>query len=174
MSEAQALAIRPLGAADLADYKRLRDDMLALHPEAFTSDAESDVLGEPADYLHRLGLERPGGGQFLLGAWRAQRLLGAIGCERETRLKVRHIGHVIGMMVRPEARGAGVGARLLVACIAEARQAGMEMLTLTVTAENASAVRLYERHGFAAYGNLRRALKIGGRYHDKLHMALVL
>ena len=27
--------IRPLGAADLADYKRLRDDMLALHPEAF-------------------------------------------------------------------------------------------------------------------------------------------
>ena len=48
------------------------------------------------------------------------------------------------------------------------------MLTLTVTAENASAVRLYERHGFAGYGTLRRAIKVGGRYHDKLHMALVL
>ena len=37
-----AATIRPLAAADLADYKRLRDDMLALHPEAFTSDAESE------------------------------------------------------------------------------------------------------------------------------------
>ena len=166
--------IRPLGAADLADYKRLRDDMLALHPEAFTSDAETEAKKEPADYLHRLGLDRRDGGHFMLGAWRGRRLVGAIGCEREERLKVRHIGHVIGMMVRPEARGHGIGALLLEACIADARQAGLEMLTLTVTAENESAVRLYERHRFAAYGTLRRALKIGSRYHDKLHMALTL
>jgi len=169
-----AATIRPLGAADLADYKRLRDEMLALHPEAFTSDAESEAAKEPTDYLHRLGLERLDGGHFVLGAWRGKRLLGAIGCEREARLKVRHIGHIIGMMVRPEARGGGIGALLLDACIGEARHAGLEMLTLSVTAENAGAVRLYERHGFAAYGTLRRAIKVGGRYHDKLHMALVL
>ena len=100
--------------------------------------------------------------------------LGAIGCEREERLKVRHIGHVIGMMVRPEVRGQGIGSLLLEACIAEARHAGLEMLTLTVTAENAGAIRLYERHRFVAYGTLGRALKIGSRYHDKLHMALTL
>jgi ribosomal protein S18 acetylase RimI-like enzyme len=170
----RAPLIRPLGAADLADYKRMRDDMLALHPEAFTSDAESEAQKEPADYLHRLGLDRRDGGHFVLGAWRARQLVGAIGCEREERLKVRHIGHVIGMMVRPEVRGQGIGALLLEACIAEARHAGIEMLTLTVTAENASAVRLYERHRFIAYGTLRHALKIGNRYHDKLHMALTL
>jgi ribosomal protein S18 acetylase RimI-like enzyme len=169
-----AAVIRPLGAADLADYKRLRDDMLALHPEAFTSDADSEAQKEPADYLHRLGLDRRDGGQFVLGAWRGRRLVGAIGCEREERLKVRHIGHVIGMMVRPELRRQGLGTLLLEACIAEARRAGLEMLTLTVTAGNASAIRLYERHGFVAYGTLRRALKIGDRYHDKLHMALAL
>jgi Acetyltransferases, including N-acetylases of ribosomal proteins len=166
--------IRPLGAADLADYKRLRDEMLALHPEAFTSDAESEASKEASDYLHRLGLDRRDGGHFVLGAWRGRRLVGAIGCEREKRLKVCHIGHVIGMMVRPEARGRGIGALLLEACIADARQAGLELLTLTVTAENASAVRLYERHRFVAYGTLRHALKIGNRYHDKLHMALTL
>jgi ribosomal protein S18 acetylase RimI-like enzyme len=170
----RAPLIRPLGAADLADYKRMRDDMLALHPEAFTSDAESEAQKEPADYLHRLGLDRRDGGHFVLGAWRARQLVGAIGCEREERLKVRHIGHVIGMMVRPEVRGQGIGALLLEACIAEARHAGIEMLTLTVTAENASAVRLYERHRFIAYGTLRHALKIGNRYHNKLHMALTL
>jgi ribosomal protein S18 acetylase RimI-like enzyme len=170
----QAVTIRPLGAADLADYKRLRDEMLALHPEAFTSDAEGDAGKEPTDYLHRLGLERRDGGQFMLGVWRGKRLVGAIGCERDPRRKVRHIGHVIGMMVRPEARGAGLGTLLVEACIAEARHAGLEMLTLTVTADNAGAVRLYERHGFTGYGTLRRALKVDSRYHDKLHMALVL
>jgi len=174
VSEAKAIAIRPLGSADLADYKRLRDDMLALHPEAFTSDAESESHKAPADYLHRLGLERRDGGQFLLGAWRRDRLVGAIGCERDERRKVRHIGKVIGMMVRPEARCAGIGALLLEACIADARQAGVETMILTVTAENAGAVRLYERHGFVAYGTLRRAIKVAGRYHDKLHMALAL
>jgi len=170
----EAVAIRPLGSADLADYKRLRDDMLALHPEAFTSDAESESDKAPADYLHRLGLERRDGGHFVLGAWRAAPLVGAIGCERDERLKVRHIGKVIGMMVRPEARGAGIGALLLEACIGQARRAGLETLILTVTAENAGAVRLYERHGFVGYGTLPRAIKVGDRYHDKLHMARAL
>jgi ribosomal protein S18 acetylase RimI-like enzyme len=169
-----AVVIRPLAAADLADYKRLRDAMLVAHPEAFTSDAESEAAKDPLDYLHRLGLDRDDGGQFLLGAWHDSRLLGAIACDRQERLKVRHIGHVIGMMVRAEARGRGIGAQLLEACIAEARHAGLEMLTLSVTAGNASAIRLYERHRFVAYGNLRRALKVGATYHDKLHMALVL
>jgi len=44
----------------------------------------------------------------------------------------------------------------------------------TVTAGNASAVQLYERLGFVRYGTLRRALRIGTEYHDKLHMALML
>ncbi|HEY4957136.1 MAG TPA: GNAT family N-acetyltransferase [Caldimonas sp.] len=169
-----AVVIRPLAVADLADYKRLRDEMLAAHPEAFTSDPSSEATKEPFDYLPRLGLDRRDGGHFLLGAWRDGELLGAIGCEREARLKVRHIGHVIGMMVRAEARGGGIGSRLLEACIAEARHAGLEMLTLTVTAENASAVRLYERHRFIAYGKLPRALKVDKTYHDKLHMVLGL
>jgi ribosomal protein S18 acetylase RimI-like enzyme len=168
------VVIRPLATADLADYKRLRDAMLAAHPEAFTSDAESEADKEPLDYLQRLGLDRDDRGHFVLGAWRETRLVGAIGCERETRLKVRHTGHIIGMMVRAEARGRGIGAELLEACIAEARHAGLEMLTLTVTGDNASAIRLYERHRFVTYGNLQRALKIGSKYHDKLHMVLVL
>ena len=48
------------------------------------------------------------------------------------------------------------------------------MLTLTVTAENEAAIRLYERHRFVGYGTLGHALKIGSRYHAKLHMARML
>jgi RimJ/RimL family protein N-acetyltransferase len=169
-----AAVIRALGAPDLADYKRLRDEMLAAHPEAFTSDAAAESQRVPADYAHRFGLEGDDRAHFVLGALIGPRLVGAIGCERDDRAKVRHIGHVIGMMVRPEARRHGLGAELLVACIDTARRAGLEMLTLTVTAGNAEAVRLYGRHGFVAYGTLRRAIRIGSAYHDKLHMSLTL
>ena len=119
------VVIRALGAADLADYKRLRDEMLTAHPEAFTSDASTESRKVPGDYLHRLGTDRDDGGQFVLGAWIGKRLVGAIGCERDERLKVRHVGHVIGMMVRPTVRRLGIGAKLLVACIDETRRAGL-------------------------------------------------
>ena len=171
-----AVAIRQLAAADLPAYKGLRDEMLEAHPEAFTSDATEEQAKEPTDYLHRLGLDRLERGQFVLGAWRGERLVGAIGCERDRRRKGRHIGHIVGMMVRPEARGQGIGRDLLQGLIGECRRIdGMEMLTLTVTAGNAPAVRLYESSGFVVYGNLRRAIRLAnGKYHDKLHMVLPL
>jgi ribosomal protein S18 acetylase RimI-like enzyme len=171
-----AIAIRPLAVADLAAYKQLRDEMLSAHPEAFTSDAAAEQNKEPADYLQRLGLDRPDGGQFLLGAWSSGQLLGAIGCERDARLKVRHIGHIVGMMVRSEARRRGVGRALLAALIGEARRCfDIDMLTLTVTAGNTAAIRLYETSGFVAYGTLERAIRLaGGRYHAKVHMVLML
>ena len=170
------VAVRPLGAADLSAYKLLRDEMLFTHPEAFTSDAAEERVKEPADYLQRLGLDRRERGHFVLGAWHGDRLVGAIGLERDRRRKGRHVGHVVGMMVRPEARGNGVGRELLDALIGEARRSeGMEMLTLTVTAGNAAAVGLYETSGFVCYGRLDRAIKLAsGRYHDKLHMVLAL
>jgi GNAT superfamily N-acetyltransferase len=171
-----AVAIRPLGAEDLAAYKALRDAMLEAHPEAFTSDAAEERAKEPADYLQRLGLDRRERGQFVLGAWRGDRLVGAIGCERDRRRKGRHVGLVVGMMVRPEARRLGVGRQLLHGLIGECRRTdGLEMLILTVTGGNTAAVRLYESCGFTVYGELPRAIRLGpGQYHDKLHMVRVL
>ena len=96
-------------------------------------------------------------------------------CERDPRAKVRHIGHVIGMMVSADAQGLGIGGGLLEACMAEARTAqGLVMLTLTVTAGNAAAVHLYERAGFVRYGRLERAICVDGVYHAKDQMVLTL
>ncbi len=166
--------VRPLAAADLADYKALRDEMLLAHPEAFTSDAAAERHKEPADYLQRLGVDRPEGGHFLLGALRGRRLVGSIGCERDPRLKVRHIGRVIGMMVRREARRQGIARALLEAGIGEARRAGLDTLVLTVTEGNDAAVSLYASAGFVTCGRLPRAIKLGGVYHAKLEMTLAL
>lgn len=172
---ALGLAIRRLEERDLPAYKALRDEMLAADPEAFTSDAETEARRAPSSYRSRLGLDRPDGGQFVIGAWIGERLVGAIGCERDERIKVRHLGHLIGMMVKRDARGAGIGAALLEACIAEARRApGLEILTLTVTAGNVPATKLYERAGFVRFGTLPRAIRVGERYLDKDHMVLHL
>ena len=167
------VTIRRLVPADLAAYKALRDHMLAAHPESFTSDPAPERA--PESYLSRLGLQRPEGGEFTLGAWQLGHLVGAVSCERDARAKVRHIGHIIGMMVRSEIRGQGIGRALLEACIAQARAAdGLMMLTLTVTAGNAAAVHLYERAGFVRYGCLQRAILVDGVYHAKDQMSLSL
>jgi ribosomal protein S18 acetylase RimI-like enzyme len=75
------------------------------------------------------------------------------------------------MYVRPEARRLGVG-RLLLAQVLTAADAmpGVRQVTLTVTADNRPARRLYEAHGFVAYGQAPEALFVGGTYHDDLLM----
>jgi ribosomal protein S18 acetylase RimI-like enzyme len=167
------IGIRRLAADDLQAYKELRDEMLALHPEAFTSDAPTESARPATAYVPRLGLDRPEGGQFTLGAWQGERLVGAISCERERRVKVRHIVHVVGMMVRPELRGRGIGRSLVDAFVAEARRAeGIELATLTVTSSNGGAVGLYEAAGFTRYGKLVHAMKLGDTYLDKDLMVL--
>ena len=170
-----AVEVRRLQSAELAAYKALRDATLADDPSAFTSDAETESRKAPDAYLPRLGLDAPLGGVFTIGALRDGMLLGAVSCERDMRIKVRHIGHIVGMMVRTDQRGRGIGRLLVDACVAEARRgAGVEMLTLTVTASNAGAVRLYERAGFVRYGSLPHAIKVGDRYHAKDQMVLML
>jgi ribosomal protein S18 acetylase RimI-like enzyme len=170
---APELLVRDVAADNLPAYKALRDELLALHPEAFTSDAETEQAKPASSYRARIGVGDSA--RFTLGAWVGERLVGAISCERDERVKVRHIGHIVGMMVRAEARGRGVGRALLNACIAQARDArGIEMLTLSVTASNASAVALYEGAGFKRYGRLVHAIKLGDTYHDKDLMVLSL
>ncbi len=167
--------IRRLGTDDLTAYKALRDAALAAYPSAFTSDA-AEVRGHAAEsYRSRLGLDRPEGGKFTLGAWQGEALVGAISCERDARIKVRHIGHIVGMIVSGQHQRHGVGAALLAACVNEARESdGLEMLTLTVTAGNTPAIRLYEAAGFVRYGSLQRAIFVDGRYFDKDQMVLAL
>jgi ribosomal protein S18 acetylase RimI-like enzyme len=169
----EAVSIRLLAAPDLADYKELRDRMLAQYPDAFTSDAATEVLKPAASYAARIGGADCAEGHFTLGAYSGDRLVGAITCERQRRSKVRHIGHMVGMMVDGAAQGRGVGKALLQRCIELARVAdGLEMLTLTVTSTNLAAIALYRQLGFECFGTQRRAIKHAGRYHDKDHMVL--
>jgi ribosomal protein S18 acetylase RimI-like enzyme len=167
------IAIRMLGPADLGAYKTLRDLLLASYPEAFTSDASIERQRAPETYLARLAGVSGNGFPFTLAAWRGERLVGAVSCERDTRVKVRHLVRLVGMMVDPAARGAGIGGALVAACVDTVQsRSGVEMLTLSVTSDNSAAIRLYERAGFVRYGRLDRAIRVGAIYYSKDLMVL--
>jgi RimJ/RimL family protein N-acetyltransferase len=167
------VTIRALDAGDRTAYKMLRDHALAHHEEAFTSDAATEAQRSAESYARRLGADADG--SFTLGAFRGDRLVGAITCERDPRTKVRHLGHVVGTMVHADEIGRGVGRALLDALIERAAtDAQIQQLTLSVTASNAAAVRLYARAGFTRYGTLPHAIQVAGRFHDKDLMLLKL
>ena len=167
------LRIGALAEADLGAYKALRDHVLTHFEEAFTSDAAAEAQRSAQSYRERLGSDAQGG--FTLGAWRGERLVGAITCERDPRSKVRHVGHIVGMMVMRDEQGQGVGRALLDGLIALASaDAELHQLTLSVTASNRAAVTLYERASFTRYGSLPRAIRVAGRFFDKDLMVLSL
>lgn len=61
------------------------------------------------------------------------------------------IGELESLAVAPEARGAGVGHRLMDECRALLREHGVEYWTVGVVEVNEDAVRLYLREGFRPY-----------------------
>jgi RimJ/RimL family protein N-acetyltransferase len=173
MSSLPDLAVRELHDNDLDAYKALRDHALAHHEEAFTSDATAEARRTAQSYAARLGNDNTRA--FTLGAFRGDRLVGAVTCDHDARIKVQHIGHITGMMVHADEQGRGVGRALINALIERASaDAELHQLTLNVTAGNAVAERLYERSGFVRYGTLPRAIRVGSRFLDKHHMLLNL
>lgn len=166
--------IRPLTAADVLPYKSLRDEALECAPESFSSDHAASVNRPASAYAPRFGA--PASGHFFLGAFAPDGpLLGCIGCERELLPQQRHSARLVSMMVAPAAQRRGIGQQLLAASIEQAAQvAGLEQLTLSVTASNHHVVRLYERAGFRAWGLLPRAIVVQGAGYDQLHMVRLL
>lgn len=86
---------------------------------------------------------------------------------------VKHGGSV-GMGLLPEARGQGVGERLLRACIDKARTKGLTRIYLHVRADSQRAIRLYRRVGFADEAVLKRGMRFDGVYYDGVQMSLLL
>lgn len=175
-ADAPLVRLALLTEPDLADYKALRDAMLAGHEEAFTSDAATERAREAASYRVRLHPQAGGKSLFTLGAWIGEELVGALTAEHENRVKVRHVAHLIGMMVRDEHAGRGIGGLLLRQALTLLRREPLlETLTLSVTAGNGPAIALYRRAGFTRYGHLPRAIRLSdGRYHAKDLMSLDL
>ncbi|MBI4464574.1 MAG: GNAT family N-acetyltransferase [Acidobacteria bacterium] len=59
------------------------------------------------------------------------------------------VAHITQLCVDPDLQGRGIGSWLLQQALPQLQQRGFQGVTLTVTASNAPALRLYERFGFS-------------------------
>lgn len=91
-----------------------------------------------------------------------------------TKHKVRHRAE-FGISVLKEYWGLGIGRALTEACIQCAKEAGYAQLELTVVAENARAIALYQKEGFVEYGRNPRGFhsRISG-FQEVVSMLLTL
>lgn len=115
---------------------------------------------------------REGGGVLWVAVDAPGRVVGWCDIQRRGSEGFRHVGR-LGVGALPEARGRGVGRRLMHSAIGEARARGMERIELEVFASNTRAIALYQSLGFVREGLKRRSRKLDGVYDDDVMMALL-
>ena len=78
----------------------------------------------------------------------------------------RTTGVIVNLYVRPDARGDGIGSRLLEAAEDELAEADVDTVTLEVLAANDAARRFYSRHGYRNH-RIELAKSIENDTHSK-------
>jgi ribosomal protein S18 acetylase RimI-like enzyme len=165
--------IRVLTPHDVETYRALRLEALRNEPAAFASSAkdfEKESLESIAKRLHAVEF-----GNFTLGVFDKEKLIGIATFFVEPRVKTEHKGHVFGMYVTPSARGKGVAKLLLQTLIERVKTyPSIKKLNLSVMTTQQAAKKLYTSLGFEVYGFERIALKLGEDYLDSEDMVLFL
>ncbi|MEO1236456.1 MAG: GNAT family protein [Planctomycetota bacterium] len=132
-------------------------------PEEFTYTVEQE-----RDMLSDQDAAR---GDLWLIAESGPRVVGSLNVSRVRRSRLAHVS-LLGMTLRPEFRGVGLGSAMMDALIEWAESHPVtELLQLEVYADNERAQRLYRRVGFTEAGRIPRRMKFGpGHYKDAVMM----
>jgi putative hydrolase of HD superfamily len=138
------MEITRLGAGDEDRYREMRLRALADAPQAFASTLDREQAFTRDVWTSRLTNDR----SINLLAVEDDVPLGMTSALLEDPATV----HIVGMWVAPEARGRGVGHRLIETVAAWGRRHQARELALWVTETNRPARALYERNGFAPTG----------------------
>ncbi len=157
------MIVRRLGDEDLDVFRDMRLTSLKLDPDNYASDFE--VWEGYSDEIWLKFLKEP-----VFGAFVEAQAIGLMGLIPETKSRMNHRAGIGMVWVDPNHRGQGAADALLEACLKEARRMGAIQLELAVNAENARAVRFYERHGFEAFGRLPRGFRTSEGFVDDLMM----
>lgn len=131
---------------------------------SFTVESERELIRRHRDQPNSL---------WLL-AVEGERVVGMLNMDGGGRPESAH-SVSLGVSVARDWRGRGVGRELMTRAIEWARRTeGISRVELEVFSDNARAIRLYERMGFATEGLRRRAYVKDGVAIDSLMMALLL
>jgi putative acetyltransferase len=119
-------------------------------------------------------LSEPPEGLYSLVACVEGEVVGSLGLETSpARWRMRHVGS-IGMAVRDDWQGKGVGTALMEAALDLADNwLNLTRIELTVYVDNSAAVALYKKFGFEIEGTHRRLAFRNGEYVDAYSMARI-
>jgi ribosomal protein S18 acetylase RimI-like enzyme len=163
---ADAVVVRPIALGDVEGFRACVDAVM--QERRWLAYVEAFSLSRTAAFV--AGNLESGNPQYV--ADDGGRIVGWCDVCRESIPTYAHCG-MLGMGVLPPYRGRGVGARLLAATLAAARERGFERVELSVYAHNTAAQALYRRAGFAHEGTRVRGRKLDGEYADIHMMGLV-
>ena len=166
------ILIREAAPKDAVQFRGLRLYALQESPTAFSADYQKNLNHSRQYWEEMLTMQADESTIFL--ATHENSLIGTTGIVRGGTPKTRHSATVWGVYVRPEWRGLHVAEALIIACFTWARARKIVAARLGVTATNTSAIRCYERCGFAITGTEPRALYYEGQYHDFFMMYCAL
>jgi putative acetyltransferase len=129
-------------------------------------------LPYPSKELWRKRLAEPAEGHFsLVACVESGELVGQLGLHTSPRPRRRHVGQ-IGMAVRDDWHGKGVGTALMQAAVDLADQwLNLTRLELEVFVDNAPAIQLYKKFGFTIEGTHVDFAFREGQYVDTYFMA---
>jgi len=146
--DALEVSLRDLGPGD-AGWLTGRHGELYTRDEGYDATFEALVAEILADFIRN---RDPDEDRAWIAEWRGRRL-GSIFCVRSGEAGVAKLRL---FLVEPEARGMGLGQRLLDECIAFARARGNRVLRLWTHESHAAACRIYARNGFRMVGSEAR------------------
>ena len=153
--------------AEPEDYEAMHRIMSA--PKVVTGTLQLPLQSAAA---WRKRLAEPPEGLFLLVACAEGEVVGNLGLETfPNRPRIRHAGS-LGMAVRDDSQGRGVGTELLRAALDLADNwLNLTRVELTVYTDNAAGIALYEKFGFRIEGTHRRYAFRDGGFVDAYSMA---
>ncbi|WP_431265599.1 GNAT family N-acetyltransferase [Roseateles chitinivorans] len=179
----RSLDDRPSGRSAV----RIAEGLTLRRPRAEDARAHAELMGHPGVQPSLLQTPYPSeqawqerfskvpdtnSGELVLLAFHGERLVGSAGLHPVGPQVRRRHAMMLGIGVHPEAHGRGVGSALMDALTRQADDwLGVLRIELTVFADNARAIRLYERFGFEHEGRLRGYALRDGRYVDAFTMA---
>lgn len=164
--------MRAISPGELSAWWELRLQGLRDHPDAFGADYDASVAHGPG-YLE--AATRDGGINRIFGAVTGDgHIVSQAGVYQEGG-KRRHIAVIWGVHTHRDWRGQGLSKALIRLAIEHCRSfPEIRQVHISVNAENAAALAIYERAGFVAWGREPRALQTDSGFHDEIHMAMLL
>lgn len=153
-------------------YRDLRLRAIQDSPQAFL-DTEQETRAFPESKWKQRLADAAAGKSWQLFAKLQGKLVGMIGAYRSEEDIRNDAATAVGLWVAPEARGEGVGRKLMETLVDTLKQRSIKTAHLSVNVEQTAAVALYNKLGFQIVEE-QEAVMGDGRKHKELSMEKTL